>query len=54
MMHFHLAAAYEQSGRNAEAAARYEIFLNIWNNADSSIPEIAEAANRLKAIRTEI
>ena len=46
---FHLARAYEGKGRNDLALENYRLFLEIWKDADSDIPEIAAAHKALNS-----
>ena len=43
-----IARLLEQSGDNSGARKEYERFLNFWKNADSDLPELAEARRGLK------
>ena len=49
--HFELAKLYEEQGLNEKAIKQYELFLEIWKNADSTIPELIEAKRRLSIIK---
>ena len=40
---FHLAQAYQRTGRTAAAKTQYRLFLELWKHADSDLPELAEA-----------
>ncbi len=48
-----LALAYEKSGWNKKAVERYEEFLDIWKNADAGIPEVADAKERLRNLKSK-
>ncbi len=50
-LHFHLAGAYEEAGRFDDAIAQYEIFLDIWRNADDGIKMIEDAKERLAKLK---
>jgi len=50
--HYYLGLAYEQTGRNEEAVEQYMEFLDIWKDADQGIPEIDDATQRLRRLRT--
>jgi len=50
-IHFYLAQAYEETGRLEKAIAQYESFLGIWENADSDLPELADAHQRLTRLK---
>lgn len=45
-MHYWLGRAYEASGWNEKAIDQYEIFLDIWKNADSGLVELEDAKSR--------
>jgi tetratricopeptide (TPR) repeat protein len=47
-----LGLAYEKSGWNKKAIAQYEEFLDIWKNADPGIPEVADAKERLRKLKS--
>jgi tetratricopeptide (TPR) repeat protein/DNA-binding winged helix-turn-helix (wHTH) protein len=49
---YHMAAAYQQQGDERDAVQSYSRFLDIWNQADSDIPEIVEARRRLHVAHT--
>ena len=51
--YYRLGKAYEQLERREEAMAKYEEFLEIWKDADEDIPELQEARERLRALKTE-
>ena len=44
---YHLAQAYERKGQPDQARASYERFLQIWQDADSDIPEVVSARKAL-------
>ncbi len=46
-LYYYLGVAFESSGRTGKAIAQYTTFLDIWQNADASIPEVQDARNRL-------
>ena len=48
LAHFYLAQALERKGMNEEARQSYQIFLQIWQNADADIPEIMFAKKLLE------
>jgi serine/threonine protein kinase/Flp pilus assembly protein TadD len=50
--HYYLGLAYEQLGRNQEAVEQYMEFLDVWRDADPGIPEIDDATQRLRRLRT--
>ena len=52
--YYRLAELYEQKGMKSEAVAHYEKFLNLWQDADSDLPEIIEAKKRLSQIQSKI
>jgi tetratricopeptide (TPR) repeat protein/TolB-like protein len=45
--HYYLGRAYEGAGRTADAVAQYEIFLDIWQNADEGLESVEDATTRL-------
>ncbi|MDP3024882.1 MAG: protein kinase [candidate division Zixibacteria bacterium] len=47
-----LGLAYDKSGWNKKAIEKYEEFLDIWKNADLGIPEVADARERLKRLKS--
>jgi len=51
-IHYYLAQAYELSGRAEQAIPQYERFLAIWKDADSTLPEPADARTRLARLKT--
>ena len=53
LIHYNLGVAYEESGWNDQAITQYEIFLDIWKNADPGIPEIADANARLTKLKNQ-
>jgi tetratricopeptide (TPR) repeat protein len=50
---YFLGICYEKSGWNKKAIEKYEKFLDIWKNADSGIPEVEDAKERLEKLRVE-
>ncbi|MBN2225828.1 MAG: tetratricopeptide repeat protein [candidate division Zixibacteria bacterium] len=51
-LHYYLAQAYEQSHWNDKAAREYEIFIEIWQNADPGCPELDDARERLARLQS--
>jgi len=49
-----LGLAYEKSGWRKKAIEQYEEFLDIWKDADSGIPEVEDARERLKKLRGKV
>jgi tetratricopeptide (TPR) repeat protein/predicted Ser/Thr protein kinase len=48
-----LGLAYERSGWTGKAIEQYEIFLDIWKDADEGIEVVGEARDRLKELKIE-
>jgi tetratricopeptide (TPR) repeat protein len=46
-----LGKIYEQQGDTTKAIEHYEKFLDLWNDADSGLPEVADARERLSALK---
>ena len=53
-IHYWLGQAYEEAGRNSDAVAQYKIFLDSWKNADSGIPSVEDAKERLASLRNKL
>jgi len=51
--HFHLARLYEQQGHTEEAQSAYQTLLEHWSGADVSIPIMASATERIRALSPE-
>lgn len=47
LAHYHLAQAFDRKGRSGQARAHYERFLQVWETADTDIPQVMEAKKRL-------
>jgi tetratricopeptide (TPR) repeat protein len=45
--HYYLGQAYEAAGRTNDAIEQYEIFLDIWKNADEGLESVEDARARL-------
>lgn len=50
--YYRLAQLYEQKGLKRKANEHYEKFLNLWQDADSDIPEVIEAKKRLSKLQS--
>jgi len=46
------ARLYEDQGEAEKAASEYDVFLEIWRDADSDLPLVADATRRLRKIRS--
>jgi tetratricopeptide (TPR) repeat protein len=49
--HYRLAKLYEEKGLKDKAIKQYERFLEIWNAADESLPELVDARARLDKLK---
>ena len=49
--YYRLAELYARKGMKRKAAAHYEKFLNLWQDADSDLPEVIEAKKRLSQLQ---
>ena len=49
--YYDLGVAYEMSGWNEKAIEQYEIFLDLWKDADPGIPVVEKARERLERLR---
>jgi tetratricopeptide (TPR) repeat protein len=49
--HYRLGKLYEEKGLSDKAVAEYEKFLNLWKLANSRMPEVEGAKNRLAELR---
>jgi serine/threonine protein kinase/Flp pilus assembly protein TadD len=52
-IYYLLGLAYEKSAWNDKAIQQYQEFLDIWKNADHGIPEVADARERLKKLKSK-
>jgi tetratricopeptide (TPR) repeat protein len=50
-IHYYLARAYEETNRLDQAIRKYEFFLDLWANADSTLPELQDARTRLTRLK---
>lgn len=49
--YYWLGKIYQKNGNSAEAAALYGSFLELWRNADTGMPEVADAKEQLEALK---
>jgi serine/threonine protein kinase/Tfp pilus assembly protein PilF len=49
--YYWLGKIYQLSGNNTAAAGSYEIFIQMWKNADEDLPEVDDAKMQLQALR---
>jgi tetratricopeptide (TPR) repeat protein len=52
LCHYYLGGAYEGVGRTEEAIEQYEIFLDIWKNADEGLESVEDATTRLAQLKS--
>jgi tetratricopeptide (TPR) repeat protein len=53
LVHYYLGRTYEASGWTDEAIEQYEIFTDIWKDADLGITDLEDARARLARLKTE-
>ena len=49
--HYYLGQAYEGNGQTVKAIEQYEIFLDIWQNADEGLESVEDAKSRLARLK---
>jgi hypothetical protein len=49
--HFRLAKLYQQNGQSEKAIRQFEIFLELWKDADPRIIEAIDAGKRLPELK---
>jgi hypothetical protein len=47
-----LGISYEMVGESRRAIAEYEVFLEIWNYADTYLEDVSDASLRLTSLKT--
>ncbi len=52
--HYWLGVAYERQNETQKALKEYEVFINIWKNADFNSPELSDAKNRVSKLKNPI
>jgi tetratricopeptide (TPR) repeat protein len=52
--YYRLAELYEQKGLKKKAIEHYEIFLNLWKDADPGIAEVEDAKKRLASLQKNL
>ena len=48
--HFQIGQVYERLGKGEEAANSYQRFIDLWGNADTDLPQIVLARERLEVL----
>lgn len=51
--HYYLARLYQEKGQKSKAIQHYKRFLEIWENADKELPELADAKQRLRSLAND-
>ena len=54
LSHYDLGQIYEEMGRTADAEQEYVAFLEAWAEADDGLPQVEDAKQRLKMLRTRM
>jgi serine/threonine protein kinase/tetratricopeptide (TPR) repeat protein len=52
LSHYQLGIAYQASGWNRKAIEQYQLFLDLWKNADPGFKEVDDARERLAALQS--
>jgi serine/threonine protein kinase/Tfp pilus assembly protein PilF len=51
--HYFLAKLYQEKGLSAKAIGQYDIFLQLWKDADPVLPELQDAKKRLNSLKSK-
>jgi len=51
MYHYRLGKLYEEKGWAGKALEQYQKFLELWKDANTGLPEVSDARERLQGLR---